>query len=330
MYNQTDAILAQYELEIRQITKGRGTYICDTDQGMKLLAQFRGSKGKGQWLQHYLDALNRNGYVAEQIISNRNGEAVTEDEVTGERFLIKDYISGPEMGTARFGEMIEVAAILAEYHIAAERTFFAMHGDESAKGYIELDVATVRTRHAKELHKVRNYIRTRKKKQDFEGLYLQSFSQMYEVAEQSCALLLLDAQDEARRIICHGDCNQHNVVWTQEGWRLIHFENAVCSCPEWDLATYLRKMMEKNNWDEELGEEMVRAYNRIRPLGKRGLMELYALMLFPEKYWKLANQYMNSNKSWISARNTEKLEKVIAQEPKRLKFLQNLFSIAKE
>ena len=44
MYNQSEALLEQYDLDIKQITKGRGAYICDTSQGMKLLIPFRGSK----------------------------------------------------------------------------------------------------------------------------------------------------------------------------------------------------------------------------------------------------------------------------------------------
>lgn len=48
---------------------------------------------------------------------------------------------------------------------------------------------------------------------------------------------------------------------------------------------------------------------------------LHALLLYPEKYWKLVNFYYNGKKTWISEKNYEKLEKIRAQEPDRQKFI---------
>lgn len=328
MYNQTEAVLAQYDLEIKQITKGRGTYICDTDKGPMLLVPFRGSQERGQWLREYLAALMESGYEVEQICSNRNQEAVTIDEVTGEHFLLKEYVPGAELGTTRFGDMIEVSEALGRYHIASGRiqaksSSIGMQGE----GYTTSDVAEVRRRHLRELIKVRNYIRGRKKKMEFERMYLTHVPRMLETAERSIDILQAQQDMVIPDVICHGDCNQHNVVWTKEGWRLINFENACCGWKTCDLANYIRKMLEKNGWDEELGMELVQSYDRQQPLGEAGYRQLYGLLLFPEKFWKIANHYMNSNKAWIPQRDIEKLEKVIGQEELRLKFLEKLFPI---
>ena len=303
MYNQTEAILAQYELEIRQITKGRGTYICDTDKGMKLLSPFRGSPNKGAWLRQYLQQVWSMGFEVEQIELNKNGEAVTIDEVTGEGFIIKDKIMGTELSTAHLGEILEVAEVLARYHSVAERICVEqmMEGQESSMGM--LDVTDSRARHYKELIKVRNYIRSRKKKQEFERLYMTHFANMLQSAEKSMEVLTKLSIENAPHIVGHGDCNQHNLLWTQQGWRMVNFENAVYSWPVWDLANYIRKMLEKNGWDEELGIELVQAYDRARPLDEVEYLQLYGLLLFPEKFWKITNHYMNSNKAWIPARD---------------------------
>lgn len=44
LYNRPEQVLEQYELEVNSVTKGRESYICDTDQGQKLLKEYRGSK----------------------------------------------------------------------------------------------------------------------------------------------------------------------------------------------------------------------------------------------------------------------------------------------
>ena len=52
---------------------------------------------------------------------------------------------------------------------------------------------------------------------------------------------------------------------------------------------------------------------KIRPISSEEWENLQNRFTYPEKYWKLANYYFSHNKAWISGKNTEKLEKVIAQ-----------------
>ena len=65
VYNQSEAILQQYDLEIKQISRGRGAYICETNEGTKLLTPFRGSKERAMFLRDVLSRLNESGIAAE-------------------------------------------------------------------------------------------------------------------------------------------------------------------------------------------------------------------------------------------------------------------------
>ena len=321
MYNQTEVILSQYELEIRQVSKGRGFYICDTGQGQLLLSPFKGSGEKGEWIRQYLEDLQRAGYPAEQIFRNKNNAVVTEDEVTGERFWVKTEIRGRELNTGNFEEMTEAAGMLARFHNASAMVQLP----EAGIGILQ--AAKTGTRHTRELIKVKNYIWSKKKKQEFERIYLQNFQSIYRSAEESCRLLEQAEEETSTLLVCHGDCNQHNIVRVENHWQLIHFENVIYGWVVWDLAGYMRKMMEKNNWDMNLGRDIVKSYHAMHPLTEQDLRKLYALLLFPEKFWKLANHYMSSNKAWIPEKDIEKLKKVIEQEKCRLNFVENLFSI---
>lgn len=324
MYNQTEAVLSQYEIEISEVAKGRGNYICNTNRGMKLLVPFCGSKEKGEFLKDYLGLIKEQGFFVEQIFPNSKGEAVTEDEATGERFILKDYLSGTELSTGHLDEMEEAVRLLAKYHTISQK--------------IELDipekmresVSTVvdsRQRHYRELVKVKNYIRNRKKKTEFEQIYMKYFVPMLSTAEAS--IKELENQEQCSPIcdICHGDFNQHNVICENQTWYMVHFENFTYSWSVVDLANFLRKMLEKNNWDVELGMHLIEVYDKNYTLQKDGLCQLYGLLLFPEKFWKITNHYINSRKAWISGRDIEKLKMVIEQETKRLNFMENLFSI---
>ena len=37
--------LEQYDMEVRTVRKGRGSWICETDQGCRLLKEYRGQPG---------------------------------------------------------------------------------------------------------------------------------------------------------------------------------------------------------------------------------------------------------------------------------------------
>ena len=79
--------------------------------------------------------------------------------------------------------------------------------------------------------------------------------------------------------------------------------------------------MEKHEWDQKLGEQMLSSYDKVLPLKSRDRQYLYYLFLYPEKYWKQVNFYYNARKTWIPARNMEKIQTLEAQTDARKKFL---------
>ena len=127
---------------------------------------------------------------------------------------------------------------------------------------------------------------------------------------------------------CHGDFNQHNIIFSKQGIAIVRFENFSYDIRVSDLANFVRKMMEKNNWNAEVGMELIEAYRNVREMTPEEFLYLSVYLAYPEKFWKIANHYNNSHKAWLSGRNMEKLEKVIVQESAREEFLQKLFHFA--
>lgn len=321
MYNQTESILEQYDIEIGEVSKGRGSFICDTQKGKLQLVPFRGSKEKGLLLYQFLAGLAQRDFLAEQIMLNKNQEAVSEDGYSGERFLLKTYVEGSEINTMKLEEMKEAVRILAIYHNLAEEITL-----EQKASLKPAEITDGWQRHYRELIKVRNYIRNSKKKTEFEQIYMKYFEHNRKAAEDSLLLLEQAAVEQNRYVICHGDFNQHNVLLSKGVYRMVHFEKFVFHWSMIDLANFIRKMLEKNEWNETIGKELMLEYNRYRPIEKQEFRLLYGLLLFPEKFWKVTNHYMNSRKTWISGREIDKLKKVIEQEELRLNFLENLFA----
>ena len=82
MYNRPEQVLEQYDLEVRAVSKGRESYICDTTQGQLLLKEYKGSAERAEFLSAMLGHLGGQGLLKEQVVRTKEDApiAVAEDE----------------------------------------------------------------------------------------------------------------------------------------------------------------------------------------------------------------------------------------------------------
>ncbi len=321
MYNRPEQILEQYDLTVNAISKGRESYLCDTSQGAKLLREYRGSKERAGFLAQMTKFLKEQGLNVPAVMETKEESpiAVDEDET---KYILTDLLTGAECDTKRRDDMMEAVRLLARLHNLSE----GYPGE--IPEFVKEDpgmLLELYQKHNRELRKVKNYVHAKKKKNEFEMLFMGQYAQFMQKAEEVTDLLSKIEPQEYMVGFCHGDYNQHNVLFKKQDGAIVHFDSFSYRVRMSDLANFLRKMMEKNNWNTGLGMDMIQAYHRERPLTEQELKYLYLYLAYPEKFWKIANRYYNSHKAWLSGRNIEKLEKVIAQEGVREQFLKMLF-----
>lgn len=321
MYNRPEEVLEKYALEVKSVVKGRESYICETNQGQKVLKEYRGSVPRAEFLMGMLAHLKNCGMCVETVNCTKEGLpiAVAEDET---KYILYDTWEGAECDVKKREEMLAAVKMLARLHntsaaYAGEIPEFVQANQNALLCLYE--------KHNRELNKVKNYIRAKKKKNAFEMLFAGQY-ECYMKKAAAVAAQLREMQPEAEMIgFCHGDYNQHNVLFAEQRIALVHFDCFAYQIRVSDLANFIRKMMEKHNWNTGLGMDFIRAYDNERKLSAKELRYLYLYMAYPEKFWKIANHYYNAHKAWISGRNIEKLEKFIAQEKEREQFLEMLF-----
>lgn len=328
MYNREEEILEQYDLEIRSTAKGRGALICDTDKGTMLLKEFRGSKERAAFLYDILGFLSEQGFETETIFPTKEGEVLAKDEPNQLTYLLKNWYLGKECDVRNRDEILLAVKKLAGLHNLV--TCY----EKEIPEFLQADTNGLLMeyeRHNRELNKVKNYIRSKHKKNDFEMLFMKVYDSYRKQATEVTEQLKKQAEelegDVSRQMLglCHGDYNQHNVLFCKGECVLLNFEQMSYDVLVQDLANFIRKILEKYNWNTGLGIEMITAYDNVRKLMPEELQQLYFRLAYPKKYWKIANHYSNSRKSWISGRDIEKLQKIIAQEEQRKQFLRMLF-----
>lgn len=324
MYNRTEIIAEAYPYEFADIQKARGAYLCIDAEGRKMiLKEFSGSVSKAELLDRFLKFLKEQGCINEQIVYTKDGQVVFTD-VDENRYYMRTWFDGKECDTRNREDVLCAVRRLAQFHM------------DTAGFTEELPQTMVRTpddlryeyeRHTRELHKVRNYMKSRKKKNEFEAQFLTEYDYYLHQAEDALDRLqnMKLEPGESAFGVCHGDYNQHNLLFTSKGPVIINYERFCRDAYVSDFTNFFRKIMEKHNWNTGIGMDMIGAYDKVRKMDKWEMQQLYLRVAYPEKFWKVANHYFNSRKSWANNRDTEKLTKICAQEHERAEFLRILF-----
>ncbi len=195
---------------------------------------------------------------------------------------------------------------------------------ESAKRMLHTFV-----RRNRELRKIRRFVGGVKRKNSFELLFMQIFEAFYQKGVQCERTYenVMEQQGDAGQGfashygICHGNYNQHNVILDDNRVAIVHLEKFTRGNQLDDLYQFTRKVMEKNHFDYEMLEMILDSYGTCIPLNKEDYRYMYVLFSYPEKFWKIANGYYNTNKAFLSPKYEEKLKMVVEQEKEKNEML---------
>ena len=290
-------ILEQYPIQVDNVRKVRGAFLCETDRGLMLLKQAALSKPRMLVMNEIHKAMKKQEHLrCDELIPNREGEFLTATE-DGTTYYLKAWYPGRECDVRKHGEILEAARL-----------------------------------HNREMKKVWSFIRKKPIKGEFESRFLECFEDMYRVAAAveerlgNSSYRRLQKEAKERGSFIHGEYNYHNILITPEGMTAVNFEHVGRDLQAADLAYFLRKVMEKHQWNEKLGAEILRAYCAVNPLSEEEKEYIALRLSYPEKFWKCANTYYNSNKAWISSKSVEKLRISIEQNEIRKRFLEQIFA----
>ena len=320
------AVLEKYDIEVLRSWKGRGAILCETNSGIKILKEYKGSEERLRLQQEMLENIKENGFSnIEQILPSKEGSLLVKDEDLNSYYL-KEYREGKECNIREYQDSSRVVEEMAKLHGAMKLPEFVK--EKNVKPY---SLPEEFEKHNRELRRVKKYLKTKRQKSEFEYFLYQNFDVFLQKAEQILEEMKQHSQvfDKETLLkegtICHGDFQHHNALFVQDGIFFMNFEKYILDSPMRDLSLFFRKMMEKNNWREELGQHIFQSYEKQKPLSENDKIQLYYRLSYPEKFWKIVNFYCNSPKVWIPEKNREKLEKILKQEEEKNRFLKSNF-----
>ncbi len=329
MNDRAVELLEQYDIEVIRTRKGRGAIVCDTADGCLIFKEYSGNDKHVQLQNKLLQKAAEGGRVrTESIIPAREGGLLVRDG-DGTAYILKTWQDGRECSISERSECVQAVKLLAKLHESMELSA------EEAEEISVFSPEKEYEKHNREIRKVKKYLKQKGQKQPFEVSLLGScdyfLDQALEVTEEwkQYAEAFRRREGDGKKpetiTFCHGDYQYHNILMGPGGWFVVNFEKCLADRPVRDLYLLLRKLLEKGNWQAATGLELLQAYEKERPLSAEDRIDLYYRLAYPEKFWKIVNFYYNSGKAWIPGKNQEKLEKLIAQEKEKQKFLNQVF-----
>ncbi len=320
-------ILEQYDIKLLRSFGGRGAVMLETEQGLKILKEFAGSRTKLPYEQILLARLEEEGVCqVDRAVPNREGAWISTGEYET-KWIIKNWPSGRECDARSEEDVIKSMEILAQIHRNARNIWDL--DEESSSRFMGSDRRKELEKHNRELKRVQNFIRSKRRKGSFELLFLKYAGEIIE--ESSRILNCLEtpgyvslwqkAQKDGH--ICHGEYIHHNIFMSRQEAAVVNFQHCGINIQINDICLFLRKIMEKQNWNEQLAQRMLEAYEKENPFSQEERFYLAACLYYPEKVWKLAHHYYNANKAWIPEKSTEKLEVFLQQADRRKRMIKH-------
>lgn len=332
MNDKDNGILSRYGFNVIKTGRCKGATLLDTNQGYFLLKEFGGTVKHLEFEENLLNRISEFEEICvDRIVRDEDGNLINEDE-NGKKYVMRRWYNASDCDSKNEKQIMIATGALARLHnIMNKISYGNIYLNEHFNlNQIGMQIESEFEKHNKELKRARNYIRSKRKKNEFELMVLADFDRFFEDGLFVCEMAgKMDAGQFVREAVesgrlVHGSYNYHNIMISEENCIITNFERTKCGVQIRDLYDFMRKVMEKHSWDIAIGKRIIEEYNKIRPVSEQELKYLTLKLRYPEKYWKILNHYYNNNKAWVPDKDLSKLKQVVAQYNLRLDFVNSL------
>lgn len=328
MNDKITDIISQYDVEVCRANRVKGAWILETTEGLKYFGNCNYSENRAKLAQNVKQFVKEKGFLCvDTFVPAKDGNLLVQGPYN-EMFVMRDWFYGEECNVKSKEQVLLLAKTLAKLHVCMKDIFIS----EEENFCKQVKLTEQLEKRNRELCRVRAYIRNKKQKNSFEQKFLSRFEEQYEQAKKAQEALSKEMYETyydkslEQGSFLHGNYTHHSViVLSEEEMAVLGFDKVTKGIQIHDFYLLFRKMMEKWDWDMGLANSLLEEYDKIRTISKEEYHILNVLVSYPEKFWKVANQYYNNRKSWIPEKNMQKLLQTMEQAKKKEECIQSLF-----
>jgi len=314
-------IMNKFDISIKSITPYRDTHILLTSRGRKLLKRSNLPSERIAFVHAVKEYLFDNNFnTLDRYLCSTDNLPFFEFE--NNIYTISDSIEGKECNFDDSRDISNASKLLASLH----RTSNGFKKPENCIPRDELGKLPIYfEKRLEDIKRLRNI--AKKEGSKFDYLYLKYFDYFHKLAETGLNQLKASNYNQlietARQsgVLCHHDFTYHNIICNENKAFVINFDYCCFEIGIYDLANFLRRKMRKCRWSHDEAKLILDKYLSVNSLTKDEIEVLKIILIFPQKFWRVANKYYNSKRSWSEKSYLSKLQEVIEEIEHHKKFM---------
>ena len=303
-----------YGLQLRHGTRTRTGLVCRTDKGLCELKKPRGSTDSLRLAFDVKKRLRENGFAnISRCYPTLEGEPFYRQD--GTLYILEDVLPQGTLAEDSAQTFLQGAETLGEMHAAAK-------GLASEAAHWEKNrLPQLYAKRRSELAKVRRRNDKRGSYDAIDLLLLQYYEPYMERAAEAEELLCRGGYAEAiartaqEGGFCHNAYKGEALRQETDGRIFVgNFDKCSAELPLADLAAYIRRYFKKTEGTAAGISAMLERYGRHCPLSERDMILLQGMLLYPEKFLRLINEYYNRRRTCVSPAMRERLAAAAKEE----------------
>lgn len=313
-------------IKFKNTDKQRAVFKVNSDSGLKCLKKVYYDEGNLLFIYSVIEWLNMKNILCPRLLSTKEGHKFV--KYNDDLFILTDWIDGRKCDYNNLNDIILMSRNLGKIH-KHSKGFRPIEGS-----IIKNSDSTFYTSQYKHFNSLLDFWNSAIHINDaFSRLYIEMFEYNYGKARESIDILStidfsrLLGDEVSNHAICHLDYVNKNIIFTKdETIYLIDFDNTRIDMPVHDICYFLRRILKRDDtaWDFNVFKAAMESYEKIRPLSKAEYKVILALLLFPQKYWKVSRDYYKNRKVCNPAPFLNMLKKASYKQTEHNKFCEEL------
>jgi spore coat protein I len=300
-----------FGIDVRNVVPYKDTFMIVTSQGRKVIRKVPFSTERVLYVHGAKEHLVQNGFTGvDRYFCTLSGEPFF--KLDNSCYTVTDFIDGRESSFDSDADVKRASRALAELH-KASRGYLAPAGSK-----VQDDLGKLPGYFSKRLEDIKKMRKQAKKgKGRFDQLFLECTDYFCGLGEEAISALeaskypALVEQCRAEGLFCHHDYTHHNIIMNEGKVTVINFDYCCYELRVYDIANLIRRKMRKCDWDISKTELILNSYQSLEVLSRDELDIMKIILQFPQKFWRVANRYYNSRRSWSERSYAGRLQEVI-------------------
>ena len=296
-----------YGLQLRGTSRIRTGLICRTDQGLRELKKPRGHMENLYFAFDVKEQLRKNGFTGiGRFYPTVEGEPFYQQD--GVLYTLEDVIPAEPLAEDCVASFVRGAEALGRMHTAAKglkSTYAQWDWEKLPKRYAKRRSALAKIKKRSERNGTYDTIDLLLLQ--YYGLYMEQTAEAEELLQKG-SYVQAAQRAEQTGAFCHTAYKGESLRVLQDGSLCIGgFDQCEAELPLADLAAYLKRYMKKTDGQAEGVLAMLNAFEKQYPLSEKDLLLLQGMLVYPEKFLRLINEYYNRRRACISPAMEERL-----------------------